>query len=153
MNNFFRIALTGKDKDWWIETLDTITNEEKFINFSTETKKKLTRQINKELKNLIHVYTLKDGVPKFTAKEHICFINSGAESLFKHLRNSIAHNHVIITPGKIVKYHFIDKNNSGKITADIFISSETLKRIYQLYNILNQNNLREKIKNCAKFAA
>ena len=115
MNNFFKIALTGKDKDWWIETLDIITNEEKFINFSTETKKKLTRQINKELKNLIHVYTMKDGVPEFTAKEHICFINSGAESLFKHLRNSIAHNHVIITSGKIVKYHFIDKNNSGKI--------------------------------------
>ena len=56
MNNFFRIALIGKDKDWWIETLDIITNEEKFIYFSTETKKKLTRQINKELKNLIHVY-------------------------------------------------------------------------------------------------
>ena len=33
MNNFFRIALTGKDKDWWIETLDIITNEEKFIYF------------------------------------------------------------------------------------------------------------------------
>lgn len=146
---FYKVVLEDAAvRNWWVANLDLILDDEKFdeiSGWSKGNKKKLTNAIKKHMGPNLEIIQLKDGYTqrygsgKSGIREFACFTSDGSlcVSMFRHIRNAIAHKRATLhIYDKVRYYHLCDYSNTGKLTAEILISHETLRYFCSKYEEL-----------------
>ncbi len=145
-NKFYKEVLSDVQvRDWWVEHLDLILDDEKFASSSGWTKGnkgKLTRAIKRRMEPCLETFNLKEGSSiryKSNKKKLTEFANFNSNGslcvdLFRHIRNAVAHKRAkLISREQVRYYHFCDYSRSGQLTAEILISHTTLEWLYSKY--------------------
>ena len=145
-NKFFKEVLSDvRVREWWVEHLDLILDDDKFdevSGWSKGNKRKLTGVIKKRMGSNMKTFSLKDGASlKYQSNqkkltEFTNFNSSGSlcVDLFRHIRNALAHKRAKLIIRKQARYyHFCDYSRSGQLTAEILISHTTLEWLYSKY--------------------
>ena len=142
-HKFFKLVLNDVVvRIWWAEHLDLILDDEKFdtaSGWAKGNKQKLTRAITKRMGNRLKIIRLKDGYTPDPFAGHSEYANFTCDgsicvSLFRHIRNAIAHKHVkLLYDNKMRYYQFRDYSNQGILTADIQLSHDTLSYFCEKY--------------------
>lgn len=145
-NRFYKEVLSDvKVRNWWVEHLDLILDDEKFdapSGWTKGNKGKLTRIIKRHMEPNLKTFTLKEGGSiryKPNQKKLAEFANFNSNGslcvdLFRHIRNAVAHKRAKLIIKKQVRYyHLSDFSKSGQLTAEILISHATLEWLFSKY--------------------